>query len=671
MTISESHKQLILEEETVLKDVYASLREQLKRDLVRFSIESERARELTAALVGASRAEDKQMLASDEAVSHELTDQKKKDVTAIDTLLKKPYFARILLEEETPSGDIKPIEYKLGFAANPDCRIVDWRKAPIAKLYYEYKEGDEYSEEILGRDRTGIVKKRHTVDIVKEAVVRLSCGAGTFERGADGNWNQRGGNQERTREKGALPEILALITPDQFRLITEDATSAVLIQGIAGSGKTTVALHRLAWLLHEGNSPLAPQDALIIVLSQALKRYIENTLPRMGILGVKIVTFPEFAATHLKTILPQFFTQSGTIARPAAPSPSSFARVKRSLAVLTAVEEIAKRGDTTSPTEIVLKALGDSRKIVALDDSKLLSEDIVKGSYAHTQKNFAAHVLDPDDDALLLRASEIIKKGVSRPNSSVWGHIVLDEIQDASSAEISAVLGAVKDPSHVTLVGDSSQQFSANGGFPGWDKLRERWAFTENISTFVSLKISHRSTLPIMKFADAIQQRALVTEGRPGRPPIWFRCRSESEGLQAAREWLAKAMERYPSAISTVICATSAESKFVKSLLAPTFGGAVRIGDEHSFSFDEGIVVTTPKDSKGLEFTNVLVWNPSEQTYPLSPESRNALYVAVTRAEENLALVTFKAPSRVLPSFSSPLIRAVDLRPEEELASNE
>ncbi len=144
----------------ILDDVLDSLKKQCQRSSDRLVAERERARELTAGLVAARRDEDKQMLASDEAVSHALKDHFDNNIKTISKLIEKPYFARIELEEEE-HGRPKSIEYKIGFAANPDCRIIDWRKAPISKLYYEYKEGEEYSELIQGRERLGRVVIRN------------------------------------------------------------------------------------------------------------------------------------------------------------------------------------------------------------------------------------------------------------------------------------------------------------------------------------------------------------------------------------------------------------------------------------------------------------------------------------------------------------------------------
>ncbi len=671
MALQDDAKNIISHEETVLASVYDSLRSQRSRDVSRFGIENERARALTSQMVGAQRVEDKAMLASDEAVSHTLSDQKKRDVSTIDTLLKKPYFARIELQEEDQSGKVKVIEYKLGTAANPDCRIVDWRKAPIAKLYYEYKEGDEYSEEILGKERTGRVAVRNTLDIEKESLSKVVCRLGTFER-EGGDWIQRGDASERRtrRVAGELPEILSLITAEQFRMITEDAESAILIQGIAGSGKTTVALHRLAWLLHEENSPLKPAEAIVVVLSNVLKGYITRTLPKLEVHHVRVLTFKELAAETLCAQLPHLVESRGVLRRPADGSGRGIERVKKSMAILHALEEFVRKNPNSldSYEQTLVKILSEPNIILENDETGLIDKELIKATRERTIQNIEHRTIDSADDALLLRLIELRTGNLNLKDGTPgrYGHIVIDEVQDCSPVELACVVGGVKNPKDLTIVGDTSQRLDPHSTFPGWDKLRERWAFKDSMSRYMSLTVSHRSTLPIMKLADHIQGRDLVTEGRPGRVPIWFRCRKESDGIGAARDWLYKAMEKYPGNVTAVLCRDNHEAKFVVSLLAPTFGGAVRLGDELSFSFDEGIIVAPIKAVKGLEFTNVLIWNPSERTYPAHEETRNALYVAATRAEENLCIVSWARPSSVLPSFNSPLVRGIDMTPEEE-----
>jgi DNA helicase-2/ATP-dependent DNA helicase PcrA len=187
------------------------------------------------------------------------------------------------------------------------------------------------------------------------------------------------------------------------------------------------------------------------------------------------------------------------------------------------------------------------------------------------------------------------------------------------------------------------------------------------MSQYVSLEVSYRSTQQIMRLANHIQQGTGVKGGRTGRTPIWFKCRNESHGIEYVLKWLSKAVELYPTMVTAVICATPEEAKFAYKMLQPTFGPLVRLGDAYSFSFEEGILVTDVKQVKGLEFFSVLLWNPSNQSYGTNEYGRNLLYVAVTRAEENLCLVTWGRWAAALPPFGvSKLVRSMDMTIVEE-----
>lgn len=133
--------------------------------------------------------------------------------------------------------------------------------------------------------------------------------------------------------------------------------------------------------------------------------------------------------------------------------------------------------------------------------------------------------------------------------------------------------------------------------------------------------------------------------------------------------WLTRVIERYPDGIVAVICRTPKEARYAHGLLTPTFGSAVRLGDDSSFSFQEGILVTDIAQVKGLEFPQVLVWNPSAADYGRDERSKNLLYVAVTRAEEHLCLISWGKPSPLLPPLHSGLVRGVDR--DAELADEE
>ncbi|RIL10091.1 MAG: hypothetical protein DCC75_05120, partial [Proteobacteria bacterium] len=226
LTLPKEAKESIEQELSTLDTVLESLASQEANSERRLRSESRRAQELTVALVTAKRVEDKQLLASDEAVSHGLRDKQDAQLRTLQKLQRKPYFARIVVEEPGPQGS-RSLEYKLGFAENPECRIIDWRKAPVAKLYYEYREGDEYSEEIQGRERNGSILLRNSVEIENSELRGVACRHGRFHK-KDGAWVSAEGpltSRAAARAAGGshhLPEIAALLSPEQFALISDN-----------------------------------------------------------------------------------------------------------------------------------------------------------------------------------------------------------------------------------------------------------------------------------------------------------------------------------------------------------------------------------------------------------------------------------------------------------------
>ncbi len=242
---------------------------------------------------------------------------------------RSPYFGRMLLEEEIVegpgSGEVRKREVLIGRGTLVDARtglcIVDWRDAPVSRLYYRYDEGDEYDEVFGDREVEGLVLLRRAVSISEGKLRRVTAPQGTFVRAPDGAWRfeetsaslLRGGQGSALRpeahhrpgrlgtghgdlrEDKHLSEITALIDPRQFELISRPDSGLVVIQGGAGSGKTTIGLHRLAWLAYQDPRRFRPKRMLVVVFNDALVRYIERVLPALGVEGVPVVTYGGWA----------------------------------------------------------------------------------------------------------------------------------------------------------------------------------------------------------------------------------------------------------------------------------------------------------------------------------------------------------------------------------------
>jgi DNA helicase-2/ATP-dependent DNA helicase PcrA len=270
-----------------------------------------------------------------------------------------PYFAHLRLKESGKSRDV--LVGKRGFIdREANVQIVDWRNAPVSRIYYRYEEGDDYEEEIAGRRVEGFVEARRNVSISKGNLRRIGTPQGTYLKDSRGNWLQavgqiapvlHGGMGKAARpvtapgQKGklgihhgtaradkALPEIAALIDKEQFELITQPSSGIVVIQGGAGSGKTTVALHRVAYLNFQDPRRFKAQNTLFVVPSQALVRYVAGVLPALGVPGVPVVTYTGWA----RSMRMRCFPDSPTKYNPDPPDQVS--RVKKHPAMLKVLE---------------------------------------------------------------------------------------------------------------------------------------------------------------------------------------------------------------------------------------------------------------------------------------------------------------------------------------------
>src|SRR5207253_10862540 len=92
-----------------------------------------------------------------------------------------------------------------------------------------------------------------------------------------------------------LPAIAALIDPRQFELITRPTSGLIAVQGSAGSGKTTIGLHRIAYLAFADPARFKPDRMLVVVYQRALARYVSRVLPSLDVPGVPVRTFSDLA----------------------------------------------------------------------------------------------------------------------------------------------------------------------------------------------------------------------------------------------------------------------------------------------------------------------------------------------------------------------------------------
>jgi DNA helicase-2/ATP-dependent DNA helicase PcrA len=618
-----------------------------------------------------------------------------------------PYFAHLRIEEDGATRDMF-----LGKATRVDhgLRIIDWRNAPISRIFYAYQQGDVFEETFGARKMEGTIEARRTVRIETGRLLRVDAPEGVRVRGDDGAWHVRAHDRVKlaggqgaahvaelgsTRGLGGdptgpaqradkhLPEIASLIDPEQFDLITRPSSGFVVVRGTAGSGKTTVALHRIAYLAY-ADARIDSDRTLFLVFSKALRDYVGRVLPALGVHRVVPQTFPDWASrlrqrhypklprqlrddtpevvlrlkTHPATMV-ALERQKELVAGPATAEQAmdDWASVLTSLELLEEVYgELAP--DAFGPGELA-RATTYCRdrhaELVGWLDAKAIAagELIEDDSDAAPVAPEEEVALDAEDDALLLRAWQLrVGPLRGRHNAPLtYAHVAVDEVQDFTPVEVRVLIDCLDKNQSITLAGDTQQHVMANAGFTSWSEFF-RWLGVEGAEVD-TLRVAYRSSEPIVTFATHVLGEVAEDDTPPltvrsGPPVEVFRFTDDGGAVAFLADALHALARKEPLASVAVITPDPASSAvFYEGLDKAGVPRLSRVVDE-TFAFAPGVEVVDVRQVKGLEFDYVVVVGADARHYPDTPSARRLLHVAATRAVHQLWVLTTGTPSAIL-----------------------
>ncbi len=616
----------------------------------------------------------------------------------------RPYFAHMQLDEDGKTRDVF-----LGNATRLDngLRVVDWRHAPVSSLFYRYAEGDEYEEQFGDRLREGTITARRTLGIGDGELRRVQSIDGTWVKGVDGKWIDMSANAPRLEGGGGevlrfysggreaagrtmgskqayrgdkhLPEISALIDPEQFKIITEGESQLVVIRGVAGSGKTTVALHRLAYLNYLDGRRFRKDRMMVVVWSKAMREFIGRLLSNLGVEGVPVRTFGEWARNILSKhfqFLPEHRSED---------TPAVVTRMKLHPAMLKVMETYVRRNKGhKDPRQVVddwMSIMTDRARLKRgfnrhapgvfgdQDYDRFVSwtarqVDLLLDwlNPDHHDENdpderdagvFQERFLDDEDDPLLLRLHQLRVGPLSirRGRPLRYTHLVIDEVQDLSPLEVRVLMGCTSKERSLTLAGDTQQHVLQEAGFTDWEEFFSHLGVKGTAVN--TLKVSYRSTRPIVDFALKVlgplaEDDDPPTASRDGGPVEVFSFGDHGEALAFLVDSLRDLEASEPRAsVALLTRQPDMADLYYKGLEKAGLQRLKRVANQ-DFSFAAGIEVTDVQQAKGLEFDYVVLVDISEESWPATASARRQLHVGATRAAHQLWVTSVGKPSPIV-----------------------
>ncbi len=622
-----------------------------------------------------------------------------------DGVMRQPYFAVLEIDD----NKLGERSYCLGrqsfFDSNHKVLILDWREAPISRLYYEYEAGEIYEELIRGQERTGTVAAKRQVDTAEGELRKIVDGGILLVRQEDGTWRRAGAETAISRKEEAqdhrLPEITSLISREQFRAITQPDSGTVLLQGGAGSGKTTVGLHRIAFLAYQNPDHFLPQRILVVMFNRSLQQYISRVLPDLGLKsGVNVETFHSWAGKVC-------YNAGITLRYESKEGPYEVVRLKKHPLMLALIEQyvgelleksrawllenlpqgedgplgklveevknspqfqdffriLIRQPEDTGGNQVegwrrvvgrLVARLNDHQEDLnaMLTDRQLLQE-IFSGSVGVPKKSLGQLVehqvllkekglVDFADAGLLVRLLQLKGVAAARPG---YAHVMVDEAQDLSQVELATLLAAADDRQCVTMCGDMAQKikgevtFGSPAGFAHFIQEQQKKLQAGQVQA-ETLMVGYRATRPIMEAAwKVVNEQPTMVVARDGAPVEVIRTSSYEETITTAYNILNDYRQNRPQALVAVICRYIADANQVFADLQRHRLEDLRRQARQEFSFQPGVVVTNAHQVKGLEFSAVMVINPTPQHYRDNRESRMLLHVVFTRAADNLWII--------------------------------
>lgn len=595
-------------------------------------------------------------------------------------LLLQPYFAKVTLEMRPGRP---PRDVYIGAAGMTDERsrplVVDWR-SPVAETYYNQQMGPT-SFEVDGRTRNVNLTLRRQFDIVRD---RLNMYFDTTVAIQDSLL--LGALKKHHTEK--LQAITATIQREQNEVVRHEDVPVLLVNGIAGSGKTSVLLQRIAFLLYRNRKTLRADQVWLFTPNSVFENYIDTVLPSMGEANPQTFTWRAFVNAQ----------GAGERDLGEGSDPDTLLRMEE-LAHGLVIEEddlreirvdgvaLLKQGQVKSAVEkfsefevgprftaLVKEELHDrlNRRLSQMAKDEELQEEMLGLDVEQQVEIFGETILADDDDETLAYAKRFVEAryasahdeierlawlrfdrigmrllGQKALSATEWlwlrliftgvgerdaRFVMIDEVQDYTVTQL-MVLARYFSRAHFLLLGDEHQAIYE--GTASFEQIAEIFRQTHGSVDECRLLTSYRSSPEITALftglLDEREQLRLTSVQRPGVEPVIRSFAEKDAYLAALREAVAEPGEG--------LTAVVAESDARVNWLSKQLGDAARVIRGDVSLPARGVVLMPLRVAKGLEFDHVIVPDAQAEVYPDTPLARRRLYTALSRAMHRVTVL--------------------------------
>jgi DNA helicase IV len=533
-------------------------------------------------------------------------------------LQKEPYFSRcdVMLEG---TNKIKSFYFaKFPFLSN---EIYSW-VAPAARVRFE-DIGEFNFETVKGNMLKGRLLRKDQYMIVDGKIIFMASEATDYERSMI--------HQEylSTRKQAgfAMQDIVSMMEKAQDKVIRADHKGSFLISGPAGSGKTTLALHRVAYLTQSPETaPLYPGKSIIVfVQDKSTKDYFSALLPNLGINDVVITTFPEWACTILKLDANKFVGRLGESEEEKdiyefekRQTLAAFDETKINKNYFRTLELAYENFLSKSSKDLFKKQKSDEVfdrfDLTLLIKANLNSEKILNEEYI---------------DYIPAGRGKLRRKIVKEPLN--YSLIIIDETQNYLPEQIALIKTTIDPKTNSMLyVGDLVQQTHL-GTIRDWNEADEDFKEEQK----AELSKVYRNTKQILEFIQSLGYKVSLGENLRDGVEVKEAILTD---LTEEADYIKKVIQENPEDVIGILVRTVEQKKALEDLIES----------------NDKVRLMTINESQGVEFDIVIlagieerIFIPQNNIYEYSEGllsekkkvNKDLLYVALTRAINELHVI--------------------------------